>query len=42
MWDLIKGIVDTADDICENLEDLGVDTGVAGDIIDAVDDIIED
>ncbi|BAV80859.1 hypothetical protein [Vibrio phage RYC] len=35
-------MADVADDVCEELEDLGVDTGIVGDLADLADDIMEE
>ncbi len=35
MLDLIKNIIDLGDDVCETLEEFGVDTGEVGDLLDA-------
>ncbi|AUR93387.1 hypothetical protein NVP1187O_074 [Vibrio phage 1.187.O._10N.286.49.F1] len=35
-------LFDLADDICETLEEVGVDTGLVGDIADLADDIFEE
>lgn len=35
-------LFDLADDVCETLEDLGIDTGLVGDISDLADDVMEE
>ena len=39
---MLGKLFDLADDICETLEDIGIDTGIVGDIADLADDIMEE
>ncbi|UUW39780.1 hypothetical protein VP14_093 [Vibrio phage VPMCC14] len=35
-------LFDIADDICETLEDFGIDTSVIGDVVDTCDNLFEE